>query len=347
MYKLIIRPFLFRFSPEVAHKITFSLLSILGKIQPLAFFVKKIYQVQSPTLQRNIAGLRFQNPIGLAAGLDKDADVFDELGLLGFGFIEIGTVTPKPQPGNPKPRLFRLKKDKALINRMGFNNKGVDYSIEKLKKRKDKNLIIGGNIGKNKITPLDKAEDDYLISFEKLFPYVDYFVINVSSPNTPNLRELQNKKPLTKLITNILKLNNNKTLPKPVFLKIAPDLTTSQLKDIIEIINDSDLTGVIATNTTISRIDLKEENIEYIGAGGLSGLPLKNKSTEIIKFLRSNLKQNKKIIGVGGIFSPDDAIEKIEAGADLIQIFTSFIYEGPSLIKRINKAIIRKEVLKS
>ena len=288
--------------------------------------------------------MTFQNPVGLAAGFDKDAEAFDELGLLGFGFVEIGTITPKGQNGNPQPRLFRLKKDKALINRMGFNNNGVDFAVEKLKKRKNKNLIVGGNIGKNKITPLDQAVSDYIISFEKLFPYVDYFVINVSSPNTPNLRKLQDKEPLTKLINTLLDLNNKKNNPKPVFLKIAPDLNQSQLDDIIDIANSTKLAGIIATNTTIDRKNLKTstDDLEKIGNGGLSGKPLVSRSTEIIGYLRQNLNNDKKIIGVGGISNAEDAIEKLNAGADLIQIFTGFIYEGPSLIKRINKAIASK-----
>lgn len=343
MYKSLIRPLFFLLSPENAHKLALSSLSFFGKFYPTKILIKSLFEYKSSILKKNISGLIFQNPIGLAAGFDKDADAFDELGLLGFGFVEIGTITPKAQSGNPKPRLFRLKKDKALINRMGFNNLGVDNAIEKLKKRKNKDLIIGGNIGKNKDTPLHLADQDYIISFEKLFPYVDYFVINVSSPNTPNLRKLQEKEPLTNLINKLLSINKTKSNPKPVFLKIAPDLTTLQINDIIEIANNTDLTGIIATNTTISRNDLKtsQKDLDLIGNGGLSGKPLTDKSIEIIKHLRANLIKSKKIIGVGGIYSPNDAIEKLNAGADLIQIFTSFIYEGPSLIKRINKAIVQ------
>jgi len=343
MYKSVIRPLFFLLSPEKAHKFALSSLSIFGKTPLFNTLIKKFFTVQSPILNRSIAGLNFENPVGLAAGFDKDADAFDEFGLLGFGFVEIGTVTPLAQLGNPSPRLFRLKKDNALINRMGFNNNGVDNAVNKLKNRKNKKLIIGGNIGKNKITPLEKAENDYVISFEKLFPHVDYFVINVSSPNTPNLRKLQDKEPLTKLINKILSLNKLKPKQKPIFLKIAPDLTNTQLDDIVEIANNTDLSGIIATNTTIERSNLNEyqSSLAKIGPGGLSGKPLKNRSNEIIKYLRNNLYKNKAIIGVGGISDEQDAIEKLNAGADLIQVFTGFIYEGPSLIKRINKAILK------
>ncbi len=344
IYKTLVRPLFFLFNPESAHKIALNFLSVFGKFYPTKILIKSIFKYKSEKLKTTVAGLNFQNPIGLAAGFDKDADAFDELGLLGFGFVEIGTVTPKAQDGNPKPRLFRLQKDSALINRMGFNNHGVDAAVKKLKKRKNKDLIIGGNIGKNKITPLDDADLDYTISFNKLFPYVDYFVVNVSSPNTPNLRKLQDKKPLTRLINKLLDLNNRKNNPKPIFLKIAPDLNKSQLDDIIDIANKTGLSGLIATNTTIERSDLStvENELENIGNGGLSGKPLANKSTEIIKYLKKNLANDKKIIGVGGISSPKDAIEKLDAGADLIQVFTGFIYEGPFLIKRISKAIVKK-----
>lgn len=345
MYKHILRPLIFNLSPENAHQLAMFLLKFAGNLFPINILIKKIYKFESPKLHRNIAGLKFENPVGLAAGFDKNAEAFDEMGLLGFGFVEIGTVTPKAQPGNPKPRSFRLKKDEALINRMGFNNYGVDFTVEKLKKRKNHNLVIGGNIGKNKVTPLDKADDDYLISFESLFPYVDYFVINVSSPNTPNLRKLQEKEPLKKLINKILQLNGEKSIAKPVFLKIAPDLTNEQLEDIVDIANNTELVGVIATNTTIERQNLKTDKsiLESIGDGGLSGKPLRKRSTDIIKFLRSNLNKEKAIIGVGGISNSEDAIEKLEAGADLVQIYTGFIYEGPKLVKAINKAIIAKK----
>jgi dihydroorotate dehydrogenase len=288
--------------------------------------------------------LTFKNPVGLAAGFDKDAKLFNELSNFGFGFIEIGTLTPKPQSGNPKKRLFRLKADSAIINRMGFNNGGVFEAVERLKKNnhptalKAKGVLIGGNIGKNKLTPNENAVDDYLICFEALFDYVDYFVVNVSSPNTPNLRELQDKEPLTRLL-NILKMENLKrSNPKPLLLKIAPDLTNEQLIDIIDIIETTKIDGVIATNTTISRESLTSNNKSE--TGGLSGKPLNKRSTEVIKFLADKSNKAFPIIGVGGIHSAFDALEKIKAGADLVQVYTGFIYEGPKLIKEINKALL-------
>jgi len=281
-------------------------------------------------------GLTFKNPVGLAAGFDKDAKLFNELSNFGFGFIEIGTLTPKPQKGNPKKRLFRLKTDSAIINRMGFNNGGVFEAVERLKK--NNSVLIGGNIGKNKITPNEHAVDDYLICFEALFDYVDYFVVNVSSPNTPNLRELQDKEPLTRLLCTLKSENSKKENPKPILLKIAPDLTNEQLLDIIDIVNDTKIDGVIATNTTISRDGLISDSRSE--TGGLSGKPLANRSTEVIKFLAQKSHKAFPIIGVGGIHSASDAIEKIKAGADLVQLYTGFIYEGPSLVNKINKALL-------
>ncbi len=344
MYKNFIKPIMFLLPPEKAHNLVMVFLKFSNLIPPIGYFIKKNYVIKSEGLKKEVAGIIFENPIGLAAGFDKDAEVFETMGKFGFGFVEIGTITPKAQPGNPKPRLFRLTKDFALINRMGFNNKGVDYAVKKLKKRKNKKLIIGGNIGKNKVTPLENSENDYISSFNKLFPYVDYFVINVSSPNTPDLRKLQDKKPLTKLIDALQIQNNKKHNPKPVFLKIAPDLSQAQLDDIIDIVNKSELAGVIATNTTISRQNLKEqkERIIEIGNGGLSGRPLKNRSTEIIKILRSKLNKEKAIIGVGGISTAEDARKKLEAGADLVQIYTGFIYEGPGIVKKIISALHSK-----
>jgi dihydroorotate dehydrogenase len=308
---------------------------------------KKWYVVEDENLKKNIAGLIINNPVGLAAGFDKDAKLFDELAYCGFGFIEIGTITPLPQEGNPKKRLFRLKKDNAIINRMGFNNQGLEAAIKRLKKRKNKNLIVGGNIGKNKVTPNENAAEDYLKCFAGLFPYVDYFVVNVSSPNTPDLRSLQDKEPLTLLLNQLMTSNQKESDPKPIFLKIAPDLNESQLNDIIEIVFETNISGIIATNTTISRDNLTtpKHEVDQIGAGGLSGKPLSNRSTEVIAYLRSqaNMKfPNKElyIIGVGGIHSASDAIEKLNAGADLVQLYTGFIYEGPSLVKRINKTIL-------
>ncbi|MEN8121128.1 MAG: quinone-dependent dihydroorotate dehydrogenase [Bacteroidota bacterium] len=340
MYKTIIRPILFKFQPETIHAFTFGFLQVLNFIPGISFIFRKIFQMNNPELKRKVFGINFPNPVGLAAGLDKDADLFDMLGYLGFGFVEIGTLTPEAQPGNPKPRAFRLKKDQALINRMGFNNNGLKPAIEKLKRKKSK-IIIGGNIGKNKVTPNEDAISDYEKGFESLFPYVDYFVVNVSSPNTPNLRELQEKEPLTKLLNRLQELNNQKDVKKPVLLKIAPDLSFEQLDDIIEIVLETKTSGIVATNTTISREGLSypENEIEKIGNGGLSGKPLKERSTEIIRYIVKKSNNAFPVIGVGGIMTAEDALEKIEAGASLVQLYTGFIYEGPDLIKEINTAI--------
>lgn len=335
MYKSLIRPFLFKFDPEEVHHFTFSFLKNFGFLAKL--FLPK--PIEDKRLEREVFGLKFKNPVGLAAGFDKDAKLFPELSDLGFGFIEIGTLTPKPQPGNDKKRLFRLKEDSAIINRMGFNNGGVDEAVERLKK--NKNVLIGGNIGKNKVTPNEEAVNDYKICFEKLFSYVDYFVVNVSSPNTPNLRALQEKEPLTKLLGELQKLNFEKPKPKPILLKIAPDLTDEQLLDIIDIVKETQIAGVIATNTTLSRENLISENKSE--TGGLSGKPLTKRSTEVIRFLSDKSGKAFPIIGVGGIHTAQDAIEKLEAGASLVQLYTGFIYEGPELINEINQAILEKE----
>lgn len=336
MYKLIIRPILFCFDPEKVHYFTFSIIRFINRIPLVSGIIKFIYSVEHAKLERELFGLKFSNPVGLAAGFDKDAKLFNELSNFGFGFIEIGTLTPKPQPGNPKKRLFRLKSDAAIINRMGFNNGGVIEAVERLKK--NKGVLIGGNIGKNKLTPNENAVDDYKISFNALFDFVDYFVVNVSSPNTPNLRALQDKEPLTKLLKVLKVENSKKDAQKPILLKIAPDLTDSQLLDIIDIVAETKIDGVIATNTTISREGLISENKKE--TGGLSGKPISNRSTEVIRFLAEKSNKAFPIIGVGGIHSAKDALDKIEAGADLVQLYTGFIYEGPKLIKEINKALI-------
>ncbi len=324
MYKIFVRPLLFLFAPEVI---------------PL---IHKIYAVNHSSLEREIFGITFKNPVGLAAGFDKDAILIDELATFGFGFIEIGTLTPKPQDGNPKPRLFRLPADQALINRMGFNNRGAAAAVERLRKR-NSSIIVGGNIGKNKITPNEEAFADYAFCFETLYPYVDYFVLNVSSPNTPGLRELQEKEPLKKLLQGVKQLSAAKEKQKPVLLKIAPDLTTTQLDDVVEILVETRTDGVIATNTTISREGLvtDEKTVKEIGAGGLSGKPLSTRSTDVIKYLRAKLGSNFPIVGVGGIMNADDAIEKLNAGADLVQVYTGFIYEGPAIAKRIARKILK------
>ncbi len=346
MYKTIIRPLFFSFDPEKIHYFTFSLIRFFHKIGFGSIF-RSIYKVENPKLERELFGLKFPNPVGLAAGFDKDAKLYKELSNFGFGFIEIGTVTPKPQPGNDKPRLFRLKEDSAIINRMGFNNGGVEEAVERLKKNpstalgETTHVLIGGNIGKNKITPNEEAVNDYIICFEALFDYVDYFVVNVSSPNTPNLRALQEKKPLTDLLQTLQDRNNSKEKRKPILLKIAPDLTDEQLIDIIEIVATTKIDGVIATNTTISREGISSENKKEMG--GLSGKPLNKRATEVIRFLSEKSNKAFPIIGVGGIHSAEDALEKLDAGASLVQLYTGFIYEGPSLIKQINKAILKRK----
>ena len=345
MYKQLLKPFLFKFNPEKAHYLTFDLLKIGLGNRFGRLITTSLFGFKHPSLKKTLFGLTFENPVGLAAGLDKDAKAFNELSAMGFGFIEIGTLTPKPQPGNDKPRLFRLPKDAALINRMGFNNEGVDAAALRLQKR-NTNTIIGGNIGKNKATTNENAILDYEYCFNALFDVVDYFVVNVSSPNTPNLRELQDKEPLTHLLNHLQNINNSKPKRKPLLLKIAPDLTNSQLDDIIDIVASTKIDGIVATNTTIAREPLTytKAEIEAFGMGGLSGKPLTKRSTEVIAYLKTKSNNAFPVIGVGGIHSPEDAIEKIKAGADLIQLYTGFIYEGPGLIKKINKEIVKQNI---
>jgi dihydroorotate dehydrogenase len=342
MYKLITKNILFLWSPEKAHHLSFAMLRAFLKIPGAKYLIRKSYQskVNNPI---SFCGLTFPNIVGLAAGFDKNAALLDVLQLFGFGHVEIGTVTPLPQSGNEKPRLFRLPKDEALINRMGFNNDGADVVVERLKKR-PRGLIVGGNIGKNKITPNENAVDDYLICFEKLHPYVDYFVVNVSSPNTPNLRELQDKEPLKKILNRLMQSNTSMQQQKPILLKIAPDLTNEQLDDIVEIVQETKIDGLIATNTTISRDGLHTEQaqIERIGMGGLSGKPVLKKSSNVIKYINDKAQGTIPIIGVGGVFTATDAEEKLDSGAKLVQIYTGFIYEGPRIVKNIIKGLSKK-----
>ena len=338
MYNKLLKPFLFLFDPEAVHHFVFCFIKIFNKIPFVRLILRSIFLINNPKLKRKILGIDFPNPVGLAAGFDKDAKLFNELSNFGFGFIEVGTVTPLKQNGNPKKRLFRLASDDALINRMGFNNEGVELLINRLKKRKD--VIVGVNIGKNKSTDIKNSVDDYEFCFKKLFPYVDYFAINVSSPNTPNLRLLQSKDSLLKILERITLLNNQKEIPKPIFLKISPDLNNNQLQDVVDSVIKTKLSGIIATNTTLKRDNLNSISKLKEEPGGLSGKPLNNRSTEIIRFIAKKSKKSFVIIGVGGIQSPEDAIEKIKAGADLIQIYTGFIYKGPSLIKKINKSLL-------
>ena len=336
MYKKIILPVLFLFDPEKVHNFTFLLFKIFLNIPFVGFLVQKIYSVDNKKLSKKLFGIEFKNPVGLAAGFDKNAKLYNELSRFGFGFIEIGTVTPIAQPGNPKKRLFRLTNDQGIINRMGFNNDGMHKIANGLKK--NKNILIGGNIGKNKSTPNDKAVNDYLLCFNYLFDFVDYFVINVSSPNTPNLRELQNTNFLRVILDSLNKENLKKSKTKPILIKISPDLSKENLLEIVDLAISLKIDGIIATNTTINRDNLTSKNINE--SGGLSGKPLANKSNEVIRFISDKSNGKIPIIGVGGIHSAKDAIDKIKAGADLVQIYTGFIYEGPSLIKSINKALV-------
>ncbi|MBS1589842.1 MAG: quinone-dependent dihydroorotate dehydrogenase [Bacteroidetes bacterium] len=336
----ILRKLLFTIQPERVHHLIMHKLNILYKFGFTRSILKKLFSVNAPALEKEVFGIKFPNPVGLAAGFDKDAKYTDALACLGFGFLEIGTVTPRPQPGNPSPRLFRLPQDQALINRMGFNNDGATASANRLKKRRE-TLIIGGNIGKNKDTPNEQAIQDYEAAFRALYEVVDYFVVNVSSPNTPGLRALQDKEPLMALLNHLQKINQSLGNQKPILLKIAPDLTNEQLEDIVQIVAETAIAGIVATNTTINRENLNtpKQEIELIGAGGLSGVPVRERSTEVIRFLHSHSKGAFPIIAVGGIFTAKDALEKLNAGASLVQVYTGFIYEGPSIVKNICKGL--------
>ncbi len=339
MYSLI-KSILFQFNPEKIHHTVTGMLKGLFRIGLIRNLTQKAFRVENPALEREVFGLKFKNPVGLAAGFDKNAQYIEEFAALGFGFIEIGTVTPLPQPGNEKPRMFRLPADEALINRMGFNNQGVDVVANRLKSLKRDGVIIGGNIGKNKQTPNEDAVKDYIICFDRLFEVVDYFVVNVSSPNTPGLRQLQEKEPLKHILQTLQSRNNKNGVSKPILLKIAPDLSNDQLDDIVEIVLESGIAGVIATNTTLSRENLLSGESLKQQAGGLSGKPLSKRSTEVIAYLSQKSKGSFPIIGVGGIHTPEDALEKLNAGASLIQLYTGFIYEGPGLVKAINKRLL-------
>ncbi len=339
MYEFLLRPILFKFDPEKVHHWVFSWIKLLSRIPGVPTLIRKCYQIEDKRLERRLFGLTFNNPVGLAAGFDKNAVLFNELANFGFGFIEIGTVTPKGQEGNPKKRLFRLIEDQGIINRMGFNNKGLEATISQLKKNKGK-LIIGGNIGKNTNTKPEDYTKDYLECFKALHPYVDYFVLNVSCPNVGSHAKLTDKDYLEELIQDVQNANKTFEQQKPVLLKIAPDLNTIQLDEIIELVENTKIDGVIATNTSITREGLKSKN--QFEMGGLSGQPIKKRSTEVIKYLAEKSNKSFPIIGVGGIHSAEDALEKLNAGADLVQIYTGFIYKGPKLIKDINRAILKQ-----
>ncbi len=342
MYTFL-RKILFRINPETVHHLVMSMMKIAYTIAPVRWLMRQMFVVKDKRLEKTLWGITFPNPVGLAAGFDKDAHYTDALACLGFGFVEIGTVTPRPQPGNDKPRLFRLPKDKALINRMGFNNGGSKAAAERLKRRKEI-LIIGGNIGKNKITANEDALSDYIAAFKDLYEVVDYFVVNVSSPNTPGLRELQDKAPLMAILNSLNHLNHKLGKPKPLLLKIAPDLSNAQLDDIIDIVQATKIQGIVATNTTIDRSGLitSTQEVETIGAGGLSGYPLRERATEVIHYIHQKSKGTIPIMAAGGIFTAADAKEKLEAGASLIQVYTGFIYEGPTITKNICKGLLNQ-----
>ncbi len=343
MYKIFIKPIFFKFQPEAVHHFVFNTLKIVMNIPILKNILSAMYTKKDKSLETEVFGLKFPNPVGLAAGFDKDAKLFDELGQLGFGFIEIGTLTPKGQTGNAQPRLFRITDDEGLINRMGFNNQGVKEAVERLKKKKT-NVIIGGNIGKNTGIPAEQTDDDYIQVFNELYDYVDYFVVNVSCPNVGNLTKLQEKEPLMRLMKKISEINKSKNNPKPLLLKIAPDLSEVELDDVIDIVKTLKLDGLVAANTSVNREGLKtsESRLEEIGwPGGLSGSPVKNRSTKVVSYLYKNLGDEYPIIGVGGIHTGADAKEKLDAGAKLVQVYTGYIYEGPAMIKKINNYLLK------
>jgi dihydroorotate dehydrogenase len=343
MYKSIIRPLLFLLQPESIHALIVIILKIGFKIPGISFLVRKMYVIKNERLKTSFLGLEFDNPIGFAAGFDKNAEVYNQFSNFGFSFIEIGTVTPIAQPGNPKPRSFRIPIDSGLINRMGFNNKGVDFAVEKLKNKKHK-VIVGGNIGKNTATANNDALNDYIVCFEKLYDHADYFVVNLSCPNIKDLRKLQDKDSTINILNKLTAIRAEKSLRKPILLKISPDLNNSQLDDVVETFKLTGIDGVVATNTTISRENLLTDTkrVEEIANGGLSGKPLTKRSTEIIQYLTVKSNGTIPIIGVGGIMTVQDAIDKLNAGATLIQVYTGFIYEGPGFVKQINKTLLKK-----
>ncbi len=342
MYTKFIRPLLFLISPEQVHHLVSSLLKFACKIPSIAFFMRAGFKVEDPSLETVVAGIKFPNPVGLAAGFDKNATLYNEFKNFGFGHIEIGTVTPEGQPGNPRPRSFRLPKDKALINRMGFNNNGLEAAVARLKNRQG--IIIGGNIGKNTATPNEVAVEDYKKCFTGLYPYVDYFVVNVSCPNISNLSKLQDQDALENILKELATIRASQPDVKPVFLKISPDLNLKQVDETLNIVEKTKIDGLVVSNTTVSREGLKTDNEEVhkIGNGGLSGVPIRDRSTEMIRYISQKTNKKLPIIGVGGILSAKDALEKLDAGASLIQIYTGFIYSGPGLVKRINKACIKR-----
>lgn len=343
MYKSIIRPILFKFQPETIHHVIVDGMKIFFRIPGVGAMTRMMFKLEDKRLNRTVFGIDFPNPVGFAAGFDKNAEVYNDLRNFGFGFVEIGTATPKGQAGNPKPRCFRIVEDKGIINRMGFNNEGVDAAVARIRKQNNK-VIIGGNIGKNTATTNENAVADYEYCFEALYDHVDYFVINVSCPNVKDLRKLQDTDSLSAIINALTNSRAKKNVRKPILMKISPDLTQETLDETIELVQKTGLDGFVATNTSTSREGLKTDpkRIEEIANGGLSGAPIRNRSTEVIRYIAEKTNRTIPIIGVGGIFTPEDALEKLEAGATLIQLYTGFIYSGPGLVKEINKAILKK-----
>ncbi|MBQ4279268.1 MAG: quinone-dependent dihydroorotate dehydrogenase [Rikenellaceae bacterium] len=343
MYKHLIRPLLFRIAPETIHKLIVKGLRAVHYVPGGRWLMSRFCAVRSPLLEREVFGLKFPNPVGLAAGFDKDAEVYEEMAAMGFGFVEVGTVTPKAQPGNPRPRLFRLTEDQALVNRMGFNNLGMDNAVRNLRNRR-RGLVVGGNLGKNTLTPNETAASDYLKLFRAMYEYVDYFVVNVSCPNVVNLTGLQNKESTKEILQGLLDFRRGQNQYRPILLKISPDLTREQVDDMIAVMTECSLDGVIATNTTRSREGLRtpHRTVEAIGNGGLSGAPLTKRSIEMVRYIHDKTEGRFPIIGVGGIMTEDDAVEMLRAGACLIQVYTGFIYGGPMFVRRICKRLKRE-----
>lgn len=348
MFKYIFKPLLFSMSPEMAHNLIVRLLKIGSCVPGFGAILKSIFAVKHPCLEREVFGIKFKNPVGLAAGFDKNAEIFNSLGSMGFGFIEVGTITPNPQHGNPKPRLFRLIDDSALINRMGFNNLGVERAICSLKSRKKNSVVIGGNLGKNTLTPNENAPADYLKLFRRLYEHVNYFVINISCPNIANMGKLQTGDALRQIVEGLVDFRRGQTNYRPILIKISPDLSFEQIDDVISVMRECNLDGIVATNTTTSRANLltPEATVEAIGNGGLSGKPLTSRSLEVIKYVAKKTSGRYPIIGVGGIMTEQDAINMLQAGASLIQIYSGFIYNGPAFTKRICKKLIELEAQK-